>query len=151
MADANQWWGNPLTTNQYTGQPDYLASLSPTIAPLGNNVPALGESGAGGGGFSDWFNNSGILGSKLTDGTQVQGWGMPALNVASGLTNAYFGLQQYNLAKDTLNQNKKQFQLNFDAQRKTTNASLADRQNARVASNPGAYQSVSDYMGKYGI
>jgi hypothetical protein len=56
------------------------------------------------------------------------------------------GMKQYGLAKDTLAANKAQFERNFDAQRTTTNASLEDRQRARVASNAGAYQSVGDYM-----
>jgi outer membrane murein-binding lipoprotein Lpp len=56
------------------------------------------------------------------------------------------GMKQYGLAKDTLAANKAQFERNFEAQRRTTNAALEDRQRARVASNPGAYQSVGDYM-----
>lgn len=153
-------WGQSLPVNPYTGQPDYLAGLSssPDIeAAL--NTPSPGVDGAasapGGdsmwGGISSWLDSSGILGKKMADGTQMQGWGMPALNLASGLANAYFGYQQLGVAKDTLDQNKKQFQLNFDAQKKTTNAALADRQTARVAANPGAYQSVGNYMKQYGI
>ncbi len=55
-------------------------------------------------------------------------------------------MKQYNLAKDTLNENKRQFGLNWDAQKATVNSQLEDRQRARVASNPSAYQSVSAYM-----
>jgi hypothetical protein len=61
------------------------------------------------------------------------------------------GMNQYNLAKETLAANKAQFERNFDAQKATTNASLEDRQRARVASNPGAYQSVGDYMNQNGV
>lgn len=152
-------WGSAPSVNPYTGQPDYLAALSsnPEIAAALNNpavsaaaaVPAAGSSAWGG--ISDWLDNSGVLGKKLADGTQIQGWGMPALGLASGLTNAYFGYQQLGVAKDSLEQQKKAFQLNFDAQKKTTNAALADRQNARVASNPGAYASTANYMKQYGI
>ena len=39
-------------------------------------------------------------------------------------------------------QNKREFELNYAAQKQTTNASLEDRQRARVASNAGAYQSA---------
>jgi hypothetical protein len=94
---------------------------------------------------------SGFFGSTAADGTKTQGWGGTALGVAQGLGNAYLGMKQYGLAKDTLAENKRQFALNFGAQQKTTNAHLMDRQNARVASNPGAYQSVGDYMAKNGI
>lgn len=79
------------------------------------------------------------------------GWAKPALGIANSLMGAYLGMQQYGLAKKTLAENKRQFNLNFDAQRSTVNSQLADRQRARVASNPTAYQSVSDYMGQYGI
>jgi hypothetical protein len=79
------------------------------------------------------------------------GWGGLALGAAQGVGNLFMGMQQYGLAKKTLAENQRQFNMNWDAQRSTTNASLSDRQAARVASNPGAYQSVSDYMGQYGI
>lgn len=146
-------WGYSPPINQYTGQPDNTAGLfqspaEPNVtlgAAAGGADPSMWDS------FSSWLGNSGVLNKTAADGSQTQGWGMPALNLASGLTNAYFGYKQLGLAKDTLDQNKKQFQLNFDAQKKTTNASLADRQTARVASNPNAYQSVSSYMNKYGI
>ena len=100
--------------------------------------------------FGDWIKNSGFLNSTK-EGVTTQGWGAPALGVASGLTNAWMGMKQYDLAKDQLSASKEQFNKNFGAQQKTTNAALADRQAARVASNPGAYTSVSDYMKQYGI
>lgn len=146
--NMNNWWDStsiapvdqtavaaPQMNLGAAGTPSFSATQDPTMWQS----------------ISNWMDTSGFLGKKLGDGTQIQGWGMPALTAASGLTNAYFGNQQLKLAKDTLDQNKKQFQLNFDAQKKTTNSALADRQNARVAANPGAYQSVGDYMKQYGI
>lgn len=158
-------YGQPMPTDPMTGQQDFMSVLNPmTSLKMGSNSPlntspsfdmSFGTTPTSNQSFLDsaksWLSDSGFLGSKLPDGTQVQGWGMPALSAVSGLTNAFFGMQQLGVARDTLEQNKKQFQMNFDAQRKTTNAQLEDRQRARVASNSGAYQSVSDYMGKYGI
>lgn len=89
--------------------------------------------------------------SSTKDGLTTQGWGTPALGVASGLLNAFMGMKQYGLAKDSLAEGKRQFGLNYEAQKTTTNAQLEDRQRARVASNAGAYQSVGDYMNTYGI
>jgi len=100
--------------------------------------------------FGDWIKNSGFLNSTQ-NGITTQGWGAPALGIASGLTNAWMGAKQYNLAKDSLAASKDQFNKNFAAQQKTTNAALSDRQAARVASNPGAYQSVGDYLKQYGV
>ena len=79
------------------------------------------------------------------------GWGNLALNAAGGLASTFLGMKQYGLAKQTLAENKRQFQLNYDAQKQTTNTRLEDRQRARVASNAGAYQSVGDYMTVNGI
>jgi hypothetical protein len=112
------------------------------------STPTLtgGIGGGGGSGTGNWFRDSGFLGSRNTDGTFNQGWGGMALGGAQALGSLYLGMKQYGLAKDTLAANKAQFERNFDAQRRTTNASLEDRQRARVASNAGAYQSVGDYM-----
>ena len=98
---------------------------------------------------SNWLD--GITGRKNADGSVDMGWGGMALGAAQGLGNAYMAMKQYGLAKDSLAENKRQFQLNYDAQKSTTNSALEDRQRARVASNAGAYQSVGDYMDKNGI
>lgn len=79
------------------------------------------------------------------------GWGGTALGAVGGIASAFLGMKQYGLAKQTLEENKRQFQLNYDAQRQMTNTRLEDRQRARVASNPGAYQSVGAYMGANGV
>jgi len=129
---------------------DYAASLMPNLGNVAM-IPTGADPSSMWDGFSSWMDSSGVLGKTLADGTKMQGWGAPLLGAASGLMNGWMGMQQLKLGKDTLANNKRQFQLNFDAQKKTTNAALADRQNARVASNPSAYQSVGDYMKSYGI
>jgi hypothetical protein len=102
--------------------------------------------------LGSWLKDSGILGSyDPKTGIKTDGWGGLALGAAQGLGGLYMGMQQYNLAKETLANNKAQFERNFAAQKATTNASLEDRQRARVASNPTAYQSVSDYMAQNGV
>ena len=90
---------------------------------------------------SNWYD--GALGPN--------GWGGLALNAAGGLASTFLGMKQYGLAKQTLAENKRQFDQNYAAQRQTTNTRLEDRQRARVASNPGAYQSVGDYMATNGV
>lgn len=71
--------------------------------------------------------------------------------ILQGLGSAYMGMKQYGLAKDQLQFSKDAFNKNYAAQAKMTNSMLEDRQRARMASNPGAYQSVGDYMAKNGI
>jgi hypothetical protein len=135
-------------------QPDFLAGMTPTISQPGVNIPGDPSGGMGGGmfgGMSNWLNDSGILGKTLGDGTKLQGWGGMAVGAASGIMNGLLGFQQMGMAKDAAKENRRQFDMNYGAQVKTTNAQLQDRQRARVASNPGAYQSVGDYMKTYGI
>ncbi len=87
-----------------------------------------------------------VLGYTDQNGNQQQGWGGLALGAASALGNSYMGMKQYGLAKDALKQQQRQFDINFGAQRQMVNSQLEDRQRARVASNPEAYQSVGEYM-----
>ena len=84
-------------------------------------------------------------------GNGTPGWGGAALGAASGLMNGFMGMQNYNLAKQQLAFQKQAYEKNLANQTKMTNTALEDRQRARVASNAGAYQSVSDYMRQNGI
>ena len=122
----------------------------PQMTPSAGYMPETG--GSWGSSFAPQTNARGgsIWDSFLTkDG--AQGWGNTAMGAAGGLFNAWMGMKQYGLAKDTLETNKQQFAQNFAAQQKMTNSRLEDRQRARVASNAGAYQSVGDYMKQNGV
>lgn len=130
---------------------------SPSVPPSGGDwmqgfapktgTPSFMQSGfapgspAGGG---NWWD--GVVGTK-----DQPGWGGMALGGASTLASAFMGMQQYGLAKQQLAENKRQFDTNFGAQKTLTNSNLEDRQRARVASNPGAYQSVGTYMTANGV
>lgn len=115
---------------------------TPSTALMGGNQMATPSGGGWGG----------MLGSTDTEtGIKTDGWGGLALGAAQGLGGAYLGMKQYGLAKDQFDESKRQFNVNFDTQKGLTNSRLEDRQAARVASNPGAYQSVGDYMKKNGV
>ncbi len=101
--------------------------------------------------FKSLFGESGFGNRTLANGDKVQGWGSPVMGAASGLASSYLGMQQLGVEKDKLAETKRQFGLNWEAQKKTVNGTLEDRQRARVASNGTAYQSVGDYMSKNGI
>ena len=92
-----------------------------------------------------------FLGYKKVDGTAVNGFGGLALGAASGLGNLWMGMKNYGLAKNQLAFQEDAYAKNYAAQAKITDAALEDRQRARVAANPTAYASVSDYMAKNGI
>lgn len=102
-------------------------------APIGTQTPAQ----AGGwGGFME-----GLIGKN-----GQQGWGNMALGALQGIGGAYMGMKQYGLAKDALAQSQNQFNLNYNAQRQSTNTQLEDRQRARVAATDGRAESVDSYM-----
>ena len=136
---------------------------------LNNNqfgTPGLGyenPSASLGFGSSGFTPQTGMLGSQL--GGQNQGlfgfgdaagmsglqMGQLGLGALSGLANGYFGFQNMKLAQNQAKQAQQNWDKQWNANVKSTNTSLADRQKARVASNPNAYESVDSYMKKYGI
>lgn len=102
-------------------------------------------------GFVQSLRDWGVLGTTDKNGMQQQGWGGLAFQGAQSLGNLYMGMKQYQLAKEAFEFNKANTIRNMENQAKTVNASLADRQAARVASNASAYQSVGDYMKQYQV
>jgi hypothetical protein len=82
--------------------------------------------------------------------TQVKTMGAagPIMGGLSSLMNGWMGMQQLDFAKKSLAQQKKQFDLNYGAQRTLANTAMEDRQRARIASNSGAYESLDSYMAK---
>ena len=118
------------------------------------NTPGFNPIGSGGGGVppdvtgQQSFMKS-LLGYEGKNG-YVPGWGGMALDAASGIGQAMMSMKQYGLMEDQLKESKRQFDINYGMQKKAFNNQLEDRQRARVAANPGAYESVSDYMKKYG-
>lgn len=80
--------------------------------------------------------------------TGAPGWGGMALGAVGGLASTYLGMKQYGLAKQSLAQNKDQFNRNYKMQKDLTMSRLKDRQESRVRSGSG-YQSVGDYMKQF--
>ena len=121
----------------------YTSSLIP-----GSNGTAMNQSIGGDGG--------GILGGFLNKknpitGEETQGWGGPAIGIANGLSSAYFGMKNYGLQKDALNESRRQWDANYAVQKSLTNSQLEDRQRARVAVSTSGHENVADYMKKYGV
>lgn len=136
-----------LNPNKYRG---ITSGAGQNMSLIGSGPPAA--TGIG----SNMFNNGeGIFGNLLSrkgaDGITYGGWGGTALGLGQGIMQGYQGMKQFGLAKDQLKEGRRQYEQNYAAQKKMTNSALEDRQRARVASNEGAYQSVSEYMNKHGI
>lgn len=71
--------------------------------------------------------------------------------LVTGGLGAWNGYQQNKLVRKNMNQQASQFQEQMILSKQNINRNLEDRQAARVASNPNAYMSVSDYMSRYGV
>lgn len=137
-------------------------SMYPSLWDQGSMSPSLDSMSTGFTNSANTFNNTSLTGSgssgsfldSILGGTgDMSGLQMGQLGLGgvTSLLNGYLGFQNLSLAKKQYQSQLDQFNKQWDANKKLTNASLADRQAARVASNPNAYQSVDDYMKKYGI
>lgn len=117
----------------------------PSLPMLGDvNTNLMGK-------LQSFVYNTPLATTTAANGMKTQGLFDMGLGAAQGLMGSYLGFQNLGIAKDTLAQNKRQFDLNFGAQQKLTNSRLADRQAARIAANPTAYTPVAEYMAKNGI
>lgn len=126
------------------------------------NIASLfsaGGTAAGGGGSlldslsSTWkgdgfFGKNSVLGGVDEKGVKSMGWAPAALGIGQAIFSGLQGQKTQKLAQSQFKEGQRQFDLNYNAQRDTINTNLEDRQRARVASNPGAYQSVSEYLDK---
>lgn len=137
-------------------------SMYPSLWDQGSVAPSLDSMSTGFTSSANSFNavpintstDSGSFLDSILGGTgDMSGLQMGQLGLGgvTSLLNGYLGFQNLGLAKKQYQSQLDQFNKQWDANKKLTNASLADRQAARVASNPNAYQSVDDYMKKYGI
>ena len=114
----------------------------------GNIIGNNGGNGAGPGLFS---RQSLFGGTDPSTGISTGGWAPIALGAGQALFGAMQGNKATALAEKQFKEGKRQFDLNFNASRKSINTELEDRQRARVASNSGAYESVGDYLKKNAV
>lgn len=83
---------------------------------------------------------SGFLQQRDGNGATYGGYGTAGMQLAQGLGNAWLGMKQYGVAKDSLNESKRQFGLNFGAQQKMTNMQIEDRMTlAKAEGRDGSY------------
>lgn len=147
-ASGNSLVYDPVKTLDLTNNSS-LVNSNP-VWNMSGSIPAVSSDS-----YLKGLNPAGGSSPSLLDGflgtPEKQGWGGLAIGTAGGIGNLFMGMQQYGLAKQALATTKEQLSRNYEAQKVTTNAELQDRQRARVASNPGAYVSVSDYMKQNGI
>lgn len=119
--------------------------LTANIGAAGGG-PVIGAANQGGIWNSIFNRNSMFGGTDPETGAVTGGWVSPLASIGGAIFSGMQGQKQLKLAESQFKENKRQFDANFAAQRQTTNTQLEDRQRARVASNPGAYESVDSYL-----
>lgn len=123
--------GGVVPTNQFSGMADWnLGAQNQMSNTIGSDLQSQ-FAGGGSGGMT--------LGEGLGVANTVLG-GVQALG------NAWLGFQQLKLGKENLAFQKDAFNKNYANQVRTTNTALLDRQKARYAANPDAYQKPDDYL-----
>jgi len=75
------------------------------------------------------------LGYKNANGESFGGWAGPALSLLQSGLGFYFGSQQLGQVEDALAENRRQFDLNYGAQKKLINDQLAWQYQARKDRN----------------
>lgn len=124
------------------GAPGFLAAN----IGVGAGGPTIANQSSGGLFNSIFSRNSMFGGTDPVTGAVSGGWVSPLASLGGAIFSGIQGQKQLKLAQDQFKEGKRQFNLNYEAQRKTTNTQLEDRQRARVASNAGAYESVDSYL-----
>lgn len=137
----------PIGNNTATVNPlDWLRERATQIAP--NATAGFGQDTAR---FAEGANEILDTGANSWNKMNFAQRGSAILGGIQGVANVYNSYKTNKLAKKQFNFTKDSFNRNFEAQAKTTNAQLADRQAARYARDPNAHASVQDYMKKYGV
>lgn len=114
-------------------------------APL-NPDPSTGGNTGGQRNWRDFWWGS----TDAETGVQTPGALSTGLAIAQGGVNAYLAMRNYGMAKRTLRENRRQFDLNYENQRKLVNAELSDRQRRRNIENPDSVPH-DEYMRQWGL
>lgn len=95
--------------------------------------------------------NQGMFGQLGSWASQNADLLKAGVGLVTGGIGAWNGFNQNKLMEKSMNQQAGQFREQMNLSKQNINRNLEDRQRARVASNPTAYESVDSYMKKYGV
>lgn len=127
---------------ELTANPGGYQGLSPTFQNIasdtGFSLPSYAQGGNSFSGLGNWA-------SQNTDLLKA------GAGLITGGLGAWNGMKQNKLMRQNMNQQASQFREQMDLSKQSINRNLEDRQRARVASNPVAYESVESYKKKYGV
>lgn len=148
---------SPDATNYFTFSQN---DLTPSWSQMGNwGGPATTLGGRLQEGWNSFTNKAANAGSALANSGPVKSFmNMPGTDqlmavagAANAINNIWQGMNQSKMAKKQFNLAQQQWNTTWNAQKNLVNSEMSDRQRARVASNPNAYQSVDKYMSQYGV
>ena len=130
------WTGQPVKNQGATtaANPWTQFDLGGLLNPSSAGVAATPVSGP------SWWDR--IVGGKNADGTAFNGLGGLALGTLQGFGNLYGSMKNYGLAKEDFEFKKAFAEKNLANQTQLVNNQIRDRNNARNAANPGAYQPI---------
>ncbi len=149
---APDWMpNNNQMPEQFSAKPgfDWGGATKLGTPEWSNGYGFTGTGGFDGSGVAapkNWWD--GAFGTTDAKGMKTDGWAGTALGVAGGLAKTYLGLEQLDIAKATLSENKRQFEMNYGARKGTTNTALEDQARGRSGATDA---SVSAYMAKNGV
>lgn len=167
---VGNWWDQPLPAtvsnpsyNSYAG--NVPAANAFTQSMQGVSPESIKGIWSGGGSpSSSWFGDTfsgvdstmkafgqkmqdwGVTGGKDAKGNAFNGWGGLAFGAAQGIANWMGARDTYALQNKSVDASIANAKENMRINKFRLNDDMEARQIARVASNPGAYQSVGDYM-----
>ena len=136
MSDFNFSYVDPTLMGQ---QPQYTSSQGFNIDPSAWNSPD--------------FSSSFLEGSPTTPKPSLWGNTMQGIDAASNLFNGWVGYQQMKTARDGLKESKRQFDMNWGAQKQLTNQQLWERRNAQIAAAGGTNNGLTpeEYVMQWGV
>ena len=151
LGDSNSWMYQSLPRVQPlpTAKPfpnqiqPWQNDLNSTIQKQTYSTLGLDSNGA----YQPSVPSSGGLSNWLSGNTELLKAGV---GLFTGGLGAWNGFQQNNLMERNMNMQAAQYREQMNLSKSNYNSKLEDRQRARVASNPTAYESVDSYMKKYG-
>ena len=127
--------GNFAPNMQSIGSNPSFASVGES---MGFEMPTYAQGNSWAGNLGNWAaQNSDLL--------------KAGAGLITGGIGAWNGMNQNKLMRQNMNQQAGQFREQMDLSKQSLNRNIEDRQRARVASNPQAYESVDSYMKKYGV
>ena len=134
----------PYNTGALTPSVDFNATgAMPSYQSLGTSMGSINTGGLPA--STGWL---GTANNWMSNNADLMKAGIGAI---TGGIGAWQGMQQNKLMRENMQQQAGQFREQMNLSKQNINRNLEDRQRARVASNPVAYESVDSYMKKYGV